>query len=258
VQETVEPPPPEKTKAEEAKQPEPEMSVTKEEPTETHADVAAPAENEIPSPDKNEAATEPTPEPNEEISDPVYDDQPNTIPEEEDKEIIDQVDGNRPTTIPEEEDEEEQQQAESSEPKTNGHPKEQEAPLSNHKEESTEIKRSESSQQALFQEVGVDTPDNRKNRYDRDESTTPSPGKPRRSRSVKDSFQAYYKVFRSRAYRTRSPSRGEATDEELQRLRKTLKTYEKQLEEASDTILLQDRVLTRWEKLGNHVCVSLV
>jgi hypothetical protein len=100
---------------------------------------------------------------------------------------------------------------------------------------------------------GTHAPEPRINRHERDEAVTQSRPKPRRSRSVRDSFQAYYKVFKSRAYRNRSPPRDEKIEEELQRLRNTNKTYEKQLEEASDTILLQDRVLLRWEKLSKGV-----
>jgi hypothetical protein len=135
----------------------------------------------------------------------------------------------------------------------NGHANETE-PVVETKDKAESVKRPASPARQPSRN-GHASPETRTNRHERGGTETPSPGKPRRSRSVRDSFQAYYKVFKSRANRNRSPPRNEAIEEELQRLRKTIKTYEKQLEEASDTILLQDRVLTRWEKISQKVCI---
>jgi hypothetical protein len=152
-----------------------------------------------------------------------------------------------------EEDEDTEPQVESAEPQTNG--KTHEAEIG---PDHDDMAQKTSRPTTPAHEVSVNgnnsqSPEVRQNRHEREEPVTPLPPKPRRSRSVRDSFQAYYKVFKSRAYRNRSPPRNEAMEEELQRLRKASKTYEKQLEEASDTILLQDKVLLRWEKLSKDV-----
>jgi cobalamin biosynthesis protein CobT len=253
VQEIAESAPPEILEAEETKQPEPEMSLTIEEHTEANGQDSAKDENGITSSETNGTQNNPLPESLEEASEPANNNQTNTIPEE-DEDQGKPANNNQTNTIPEE-DEDQEKQVESSEPKTNGNSKEDNT-ASDSKEGTENLKgTTSSSRQPVFQEVGLDTPESRTSRHDRVDSTTPSPGRPRRSRSVKDSFQAYYKVFKSRANRNRSPPRDEAAGEELQRLRKSIRTYEKQLEEASDTILLQDRVLTRWEKLNSKVRV---
>jgi hypothetical protein len=157
-----------------------------------------------------------------------------------------------------EEDENTEPQVESAEPQTNG--KSHEAEISPDQDDMAQktSRPTTPARQVSVNGNNIQSPEVRQNRHEREERVTPLPPKPRRSRSVRESFQAYYKVFKSRAYRNRSPPRDEAMEEELQRLRKANKTYEKQLEEASDTILLQDKVLLRWEKLSKGVSHVLI
>jgi hypothetical protein len=61
-------------------------------------------------------------------------------------------------------------------------------------------------------------------------------------------LNAYYKIFGG--HPPRKPPRNEKPAEEAERLRKLVRRYERQLEEASNTILLQDKVLAKWEKEG--------
>jgi hypothetical protein len=157
-----------------------------------------------------------------------------------------------PETIPEE-DEEPEPKAESAEPQAHENSQDVEIKPEHNDGVQNLSRPTTPAQQVSVNGNGTHAPEPRINRHEREEPVTQSPPKPRRSRSVRDSFQAYYKVFKSRAYRNRSPPRNEKMEEELQRLRNTNKTYEKQLEEASDTILLQDRVLLRWEKLSKGV-----
>jgi len=45
---------------------------------------------------------------------------------------------------------------------------------------------------------------------------------------------------------------------EEERMRQTIRLYETQLEEASNTIILQDRVLVKWERLISKVCLPYI
>ncbi|TID15151.1 putative chemotaxis methyl-accepting receptor signaling protein [Venturia nashicola] len=84
-----------------------------------------------------------------------------------------------------------------------------------------------------------------KRRQSKQNSMEARPGAPRRSSSVKNVFNAYYKIFGGKP-----PSKPPATElpgEEAERLRRVVRRYEKQLEEASNTIMLQDKVLAKWE-----------
>jgi len=62
-------------------------------------------------------------------------------------------------------------------------------------------------------------------------------------------LNAYYKLFGGE---TKKPRHNETPTQESERLRKTLKKYEKQLEEVSTTLLLQDKILATFEKQGWH------
>jgi hypothetical protein len=90
-----------------------------------------------------------------------------------------------------------------------------------------------------------ETSSKRRSRHD---SVTQSPSMPRRSSSFKGILNAYYKVFGGHPP-SKAPSIERPLDE-VDRLKQVVREYEKQLEEASNTILLQDKVLTRWEKTG--------
>lgn len=69
---------------------------------------------------------------------------------------------------------------------------------------------------------------------------------------MKNVFNAYYKIFGGKP--PSKPPAAEQPVEEAERLRKVVRRYEKQLEEASNTIMLQDKVLAKWE---SKVKVSL-
>lgn len=91
-----------------------------------------------------------------------------------------------------------------------------------------------------------------KRRHSKQNSTEARPSAPRRSSSVKNVFNAYYKIFGGKP--SSKPPAAELPVEEADRLRRLVRRYEKQLEEASNTIMLQDKVLTKWE---SKVKVSL-
>jgi hypothetical protein len=83
-----------------------------------------------------------------------------------------------------------------------------------------------------------------------DSATANSTATPKRSSSLKGVLNAYYKIFGG--HPPKKPPRNEILTEEIERLRRTVRKYERQLEEASNTLLLQDRVLAKWEKQGWH------
>jgi hypothetical protein len=103
----------------------------------------------------------------------------------------------------------------------------------------------------------------RENRHKRhDSAIVASPGRPRRSSSVRSVLQSYRKVFAGRATRNRSPSRDGTREArpsgEFDNLRRTVQKYEAQLEEASTTILLQDSILAKWEKQLQNVSLTML
>jgi hypothetical protein len=85
-------------------------------------------------------------------------------------------------------------------------------------------------------------------RHDSATTNIPPPPAPKRSSSFKGVLNAYYKIFGG--HPPKRSSRHESITEETERLRQTVKKYEEQLEEASNTLLLQDKVLASWEKQG--------
>lgn len=84
-----------------------------------------------------------------------------------------------------------------------------------------------------------------KRRQPKQNSAEARPGGPKRSSSVKNVLNAYYKIFGGKP--SSKPPAAELPAEEADRLRKLVRRYEKQLEEASNTIMLQDKVLAKWE-----------
>lgn len=95
---------------------------------------------------------------------------------------------------------------------------------------------------------GAPSPDKEsgsKRRHSKQSSMEARPGAPRRSSSVKNVLNAYYKIFGGKP--PSKPPAAEQPVEEADRLRKVVRRYEKQLEEASNTIMLQDKVLQKWE-----------
>ena len=58
-------------------------------------------------------------------------------------------------------------------------------------------------------------------------------------------LNTYYKIFGGSP---KKPPKHEKLPEEADRLRRLTKKYEAQLEEASNILLLQDKVIARWEK----------
>lgn len=83
-----------------------------------------------------------------------------------------------------------------------------------------------------------------------DSATANSTTTPKRTSSLKGVLNAYYKIFGG--HPPKKPPRNEKPAEEIERLRRTVRKYERQLEEASNTLLLQDKVLAKWEKQGWH------
>lgn len=81
-----------------------------------------------------------------------------------------------------------------------------------------------------------------------DSASANSTSGPKRTSSLKGVLNAYYKIFGG--HPPKGPPRNEKPAEEVERLRRTVKKYERQLEEASNTLLLQDKVLAKWEKQG--------
>jgi hypothetical protein len=81
-----------------------------------------------------------------------------------------------------------------------------------------------------------------------DSATNNTPPPPKRSSSFKGVLNAYYKIFGG--HPPKKAPRNESRADETERLRQTVKKYEEQLEEASNTLLLQDKVLASWEKQG--------
>lgn len=67
---------------------------------------------------------------------------------------------------------------------------------------------------------------------------------PKRSSSFRNVLNSYWKVFGGSP---KKPPKHEKPHEEAERLRRTVKKYEGQLEEASNILLLQDKVIARWE-----------
>ncbi|QDS74960.1 hypothetical protein FKW77_004835 [Venturia effusa] len=91
----------------------------------------------------------------------------------------------------------------------------------------------------------LDTEPGSKRRHSRHNSVEARPGAPRRSSSVKNVFNAYYKIFGGKP--PSKPPASEQPVDETARLRRMVRRYERQLEEASNTIMLQDKVLAKWE-----------
>ena len=85
----------------------------------------------------------------------------------------------------------------------------------------------------------------KKSRHSRHDSAMQAPTPPKRTSSFKSVLNTYYKIFGGSPKKT---PKHEKLPEEAERLRKLVKKYEAQLEEASNILLLQDKVIARWEK----------
>jgi hypothetical protein len=107
----------------------------------------------------------------------------------------------------------------------------------------------------IQEEKPVDHPaETRENHHKRhDSGVMASPGRPRRSSSVRNALQSYRKVFSGRKPRNKSPPRTENASGDVENLRQTVRKYERELEEASTTIMLQDRILSKWERQMQNV-----
>ena len=91
----------------------------------------------------------------------------------------------------------------------------------------------------------VPTPQKKSSRHSRHDSAMQAPAPPKRSSSFRSVLNTYYKIFGGSPKKT---PKHEKLPEEAERLRKLVKKYEAQLEEASEILLLQDKVIARWEK----------
>jgi hypothetical protein len=100
----------------------------------------------------------------------------------------------------------------------------------------------------------VETRENHHKRHDSGVMT--SPGRPRRSSSVRTALQSYRKIFSGRKPRNKSPPRIEQVSGEVESLRQTIQKHERDLEEASTTILLQDQVLSKLERQMQNVSLG--
>jgi hypothetical protein len=85
----------------------------------------------------------------------------------------------------------------------------------------------------------------KKARHSRHDSAMQAPTPPKRTSSFKSVLNTYYKIFGGSPKKT---PKHEKPAEEADRLRKLTKKYEAQLEEASNILLLQDKVIAKWEK----------
>ena len=92
----------------------------------------------------------------------------------------------------------------------------------------------------------VPTPKNPK-RHSRHDSAMAAPTTPKRSSSFRSVLNTYYKIFGGSPKKV---PKHEKLPEQAERLQKLVKKYEAQLEEASEILLLQDKVIARWEKEG--------